>query len=156
MSVLAGVGLVSTAQASYITDQSYGIIYSVEKVGYFRLVGMESKLSGTVGIWAQVALHDPSGITLDHKGNLYIADRGNSIIRKVNLRSEYVTTVAGNRTSGFSGDGGLATEAQLNEPEAVVVDSSGNLYIADSKNYRIRQVDHATGIISTVLGGEAS
>jgi RHS repeat-associated protein len=91
-----------------------------------------------------------SDVTVDASGNLYIADSGNHRIRKVDT-SGIITTVAGNGTSGYSGDGGPATQAQLNYPWGVAVDASGNLYIIDSGNYRIRKVD-TSGIITTVAG----
>ena len=90
---------------------------------------------------------------MDSAGNLYIADTGNNRIRKVS--SGTITTVAGNGTQGFSGDGGPATRAHLNTPEGVALHSAGNLYIADTDNGVIRKVSN--GIITTVAGnGEYS
>ena len=89
-------------------------------------------------------------ITVDTLGNLYIADRNNHCIRKVN-RQGIITTIAGNGTQGSLGDGGPAINAQLNFPEDVVVDSIGNLYIADSYNHLIRKVD-THDIITTIAG----
>src|SRR5208337_2269787 len=95
---------------------------------------------------------DPVGVAVDSAGNLYIADFANCRIRKVT--NGVITTVAGNGTYGFSGDGGPATNAQLYEPLGVAVDSAGNLYIADTYNYRIRKVSN--GVITTVAGGGTS
>ena len=95
------------------------------------------------------ALNGPSGVAPDTTGNLYIADSANNRIRKVSV-SGTITTVAGNGTPGFSGDTAAATSAQLNIPSAVTVDATGNLYIADSGNNRIRKV--SGGIITTVAG----
>ena len=95
-------------------------------------------------------LSDPIDVAVDNNGNLYIADRGNHRIRKVNT-SGVITTVAGTGTYGYSGDGGPATLAQLNTPYNVAVDASGNIYISDSNNRRIRKVDTA-GIITTTAG----
>jgi len=92
----------------------------------------------------------PKGIAVDSKGNLYIADTGNNRIRKVDTRG-MITTVAGNGTEGYSGDGGRATNAELANPWDVAVDSSGNLYIADTLNNVIRKVD-SNGIITTITG----
>jgi len=92
----------------------------------------------------------PTGIVFDTAGNLYIADESHYSIRKVST-SQIITTVAGNGSAGYSGDGGLATSAQLGYPEGVAVDSAGNFYIADEGNNRIRKVG-AGGIISTVAG----
>jgi len=97
-------------------------------------------------------LHSPSAVTLDSAGNVYIADTANNRIRKVNT-SGIITTVAGSSavSTGLIGDGGLATSAILNSPRGVMVDSSGNLYIADSGNNRVRKVG-TNGIINTIAG----
>lgn len=82
----------------------------------------------------------PLGLAFDAAGNLFIADAGNSRIRRVNGTTLIITTVAGTGTNGFSGDGGLAVEARFNVPSGVAVDASGNLYVADTPNRRIRIV----------------
>ena len=94
----------------------------------------------------------PLGVAVDSAGNLYIADSDNNLVRKV--AKGVMTTVAGNGTSGFSGDNGPATNAQLDLPQAVAVDSAGNLYIADGGNARVRKV--SGGVITTVAGGGLS
>ena len=101
-------------------------------------------------------LNSPKCITLDSSGNLYIADYGNNRIRKVNANTGIISTVAGNGTSGFSGDGGVATSAKLAYPYGVTIDGLGNLYIADLSNNRIRKVNASTGIISTIAGNGSS
>ena len=95
--------------------------------------------SGDNGPATSAQLYDPAGVAVDSAGNLYIADTGNNRIRKVS--NGVITTVAGNGTAGFSGDGGPATSAQLNDPQGVAVDSAGNLYIAD-----YRQQPHPQGL----------
>ena len=105
---------------------------------------------GDGGPATEATLHFPRGLAVDGAGNLFIADTQNHRIRKVDC-SGVITTVAGNGTSGFSGDGGPATEASLAAPGGVAVDSAGNLFIADHDNHRIRKMD-AAGIISTVAG----
>ncbi len=105
-------------------------------------------------------LSSPSGIALDASGNIYIADAGNNRVRKVNAANGIITTVAGNGyetgfigNGGYSGDGGPADAAELSSPLGVAVDDSGNIYIADAGNNRIRKVNAGTGIITTVAGG---
>ena len=95
-------------------------------------------------------LRSPSGVAVDAIGNLYIADSGNNRIRRVDTRGT-VTTFAGTGSSGYTGDGGPAVQAQLDYPTGVAVDATGGLYIADSGNLRIRLVD-PKGIITTVAG----
>ena len=96
--------------------------------------------------------HRPQGVFVDNSGNVFIADTGNSRIREIVAATGVILTVAGNGTAGSSGDGGPATSAELNGPEGVWVDNSGNLFIADTFNNRIRQVAAATGVIQTIAG----
>jgi uncharacterized protein (TIGR03437 family) len=95
-------------------------------------------------------LNAPRGLAFDSAGNLYIADSGNHRIRMISAATKYITTVAGNGNLGFSGDGGPATSAELNYPLGVAVDAAGNMYIADSQNFRIRMVSNNT--IYTIAG----
>jgi uncharacterized repeat protein (TIGR01451 family) len=111
---------------------SAGIISTVAGTG-------PSAFSGDGGPAVSAALSFPSGIAVDAAGNLFIADQNNNRIRKV-TPAGIISTVAGNGTSGFSGDGGLATSAQLSSPTNVAVDAVGNLFIADSQNNRIRRI----------------
>ena len=98
----------------------------------------------------ETGINAPVGIAVDSKNNLYIAEWGRPRIRKVDA-SGMITTVAGNGQEGFSGDGEIATEAMISRPHDIAVDNSGNLYIADFYNHRIRRVD-TNGIITTVAG----
>ena len=106
--------------------------------------------SGDGGPATSAQLYDCYGVTLDGSGNMYIADWYNNRIRKVSP-SGIITTVAGTGTAGYSGDGGPATSAQLYDPYSVAVDGSGNLFIADEFNYRVRKVS-PSGTITTVAG----
>jgi sugar lactone lactonase YvrE len=97
-------------------------------------------------------LRGPNGVALDSDGNLFIADLGNQRIRRVDADTGNITTVAGDGTRDFGGDGGPATSAKLYGPRSVALDGNGNLFIADTGNRRIRRVDASTGIITTVAG----
>ncbi len=105
--------------------------------------------SGDGSAATNASLGYPSDVAVDSTGNLFIADVNNEVIRKVD-NSGIITTVAGNGTNGFAGDGGAATNAELNFPYSVAVDKYGNLFIGDS-NQRIRKVS-TNGIITTVAG----
>jgi hypothetical protein len=108
--------------------------------------------SGDGGAATSAKLYGPSGVAVDSNGNIYIADYFNNRIRKVTASTGDISTVAGNGTAGYSGDGGAATSAELDNPFAVAVDSEGNIYIADATNNRVRKVTVSTGDISTVAG----
>ena len=97
-------------------------------------------------------LNSPLGVTLDAQGNLYIADSGNYRVRRVDATTQIITTVAGDGTQSYSGDGKAAIDAELFIPQGLALDAAGNLYIADRDNYSVRGVDAATGIITTVAG----
>ena len=105
------------------------------------------------GIDAAAAdLRNPVAVAVDGSGNIFIADMGNNRIRKVDVITGLISTVAGTGTGGYNGDGIDATMAMLSGPGDVVVDNSGDLWIADTMNHRIRKVDAVTGLISTVAG----
>ena len=117
----------------------------------------QSGFSGDGGPATKARLHNMfGGITVDSDGNLFICDSVNNRVRRVDHASGTITTVAGNGIRGFSGDGGRATSAELSDPTGVSVDASGNLFIADNGNRRVRRVDSTTGIITTVAGGGKS
>ena len=107
--------------------------------------------SGDGGAATSAELYQPYGVAVDSKNNVYIADYAEHVIRKVT--SGTITTIAGiGGIAGYSGDGGLATNALLYQPVAVTVDPAGNVFIADYSNSRIREINVATGIITTVAG----
>jgi sugar lactone lactonase YvrE len=94
---------------------------------------------GDTGPATSAELHSPAGVAVDGSGNLYIADSANQRVRKVT--GGYINTVAGNGTAGFTGDASAATGAEINGPTGVAVDASGNVYIVDTANNRIRVVN---------------
>src|SRR5579863_1095658 len=106
--------------------------------------------TGDGGPAIKATFNQPWGLTYDLKGDLYIIDLGNCAVRFVNT-SGIINTFAGNGTCGFGGDGGPATSANLNFPRSMTFDSSGNLYIADTANHRVREVN-TSGTISTFAG----
>ncbi len=101
------------------------------------------------------SLNRPYGVALDDSGNFFIADWGNNVVRKVFASTGTILTIAGNRTSGYSGDGGSATTAELHGPSGVAVDTEGNVYIADFFNNEVRKVTMSRGIINSVAGNYA-
>jgi Leucine-rich repeat (LRR) protein/sugar lactone lactonase YvrE len=133
---------IDSAGNLYIADAGNHLIRKVDSAGNMTTVAG----IGTVG----KTLANPLGVAVDSAGNLYIADTNNNRIRKVDSTSNMTTTVAGTGTQGYDGEG-IATSKMLNLPRDVAVDSTGNLYIADSMNYRIRKVDSA-GNMTTVAG----
>ena len=141
---------VDTAGNIYIADALNNRIRKVNTNGIISTVAGNGKqgYSGDGGAATSASLSLPSGLAVDAVGNIYIAE--GQRIRKVNT-SGVISTVAGNGTDGYSGDGGAATSASLNDPTGVSVDAAGNIYIADQLNSRIRKVN-TNGVISTVVG----
>lgn len=123
-----------------IREVSNGVISTVAGNGILGI-------SGDNGPAVKAALN-PTGIAVDTAGNLYIADAADNRVREVS--SGVITTVAGTGSAGFSGDNGPAASAQLSGPQGVAVDAAGNLYIADARNFRIREVSN--GVMTTVAG----
>ncbi len=109
--------------------------------------------SGEGGPATNAQLQTPSGVAIDGSGNIYIADWGNSKIKKVTASTGIIRTIAGGSTAGYSGDGGPATAAFLNSPYSCSLDLVGNLYFSDEYNQRVRVINLTTGIINLVGGG---
>lgn len=146
---------VDSAGNLYIADERNHRVRKVTAVsGIITTVAGNgtAAFSGDNGPATSASLYNPTGVALDSAGNLYIADASNNRIRKVSAGSGIITTVAGNGASGYIGDDGAAISARLNCYGGVAVDSSGNLYIADNSNHRIRKVTAGSGIITTVAG----
>ena len=108
------------------------------------------------GVASSAQLKYPNGLAMDSFGHLYIGDCWNHAIRKINTTSNIITTIAGDGTSGSSGDNGDASSALLNNPIGVALDTSNNVYIADYGNNKIRKITISTGLITTIAGNGAS
>ncbi len=116
----------------------------------------ERAYKGDGGPAVAAALNMPHELRFDKAGNLYIAERDNHVIRKVDMKTGIISTVAGTGAAGFSGDGGPGTQAQLRQPHSIVFDADGTLLICDIGNQRIRRLNLTTGLIDTYSGtGEA-
>jgi trimeric autotransporter adhesin len=139
----------------YIADSNNNRIRMVTKsTGVITTVagGGDSARIGDGGLAITAYLESPHGIAVDASGNLYISQLFGDRVRKVTKISGVITTVVGTGKYGYSGDGGLATSATLSRPWGVAVDASGNIYVAEEMNHRIRMVTQSTGVITTVAG----
>jgi hypothetical protein len=147
---------VDAAGNLYIADFYNNRVRKVSTSGTITTVAGNGTtgFSGDGGPATNASLYNPAGVAVDAAGNLYIADTSNERVRKVST-SGTITTVAGDGTQGFSGDGGPATNASLNQPYGVAVDAAGNLYIADTSNGRVRKVS-TSGTITTIAGNGTS
>ncbi|MBS1858994.1 MAG: hypothetical protein JST11_26715 [Acidobacteria bacterium] len=139
----------------YIWDGQSSKIRKVNAAGIITTIAGNGTpgYSGDGGPATKAAIfadQNMAGIAVDAAGNVYFSDGQNQVVRKIDTAG-IVTTIAGNNTAGFSGDGGPATKAQLFYPTGLALDTSGNLYIADSSNNRVRRVDPA-GTITTYAG----
>jgi type IX secretion system substrate protein len=137
----------------YISDENNQVIRKVNTAGVISTFVGTFGTGGYAGDGGQATaaeLADPLGIAFDAMGNLYIADQGNQRIRMVNTAG-IISTIAGNGTNGYSGDGGQATAAEFSNPSAIALDAMGNIYITDGQNMVIRMINTA-GIISTFAG----
>ena len=135
--------------AYYITSVPDSFVYDVAGSGY-------NGYGGDGGPAKQALLNSPTGTSEDASGNVYIADSGNNVVRKVDASTGIISTVAGTGIAGYSGDGGAATSAQLDYPDSLAFDSTGNLYISDKNNYVVRKVTISTGAISTYAGSRTA
>ncbi|HTX34442.1 MAG TPA: NHL repeat-containing protein, partial [Bryobacteraceae bacterium] len=140
----------------YIADRNNNRVRKIDANGTISTFAGNGQVgySGDGGLATSASLSLPASVAIDAGGNVYIADQYNDAIRKVN-RAGIITTVAGNGTSGFSGDGGPATSASLDLPYGVAIDPAGNIYVSEQNNRRVRRVS-VSGTISTVVGNGIS
>ncbi|MBK7818362.1 MAG: hypothetical protein IPJ60_13105 [Sphingobacteriaceae bacterium] len=137
---------------TYISDQFNHCIRKINSSGIITTIAGTGTAgySGDGGLSTLAQIYNPFGVAADIAGNVYIADNVNHRIRKINT-SGIITTIAGNGSPGFSGDGGQATSAQLSYPKGVTVDSQGNVYFHDGGNNVIRKIS-SSGTINTIAG----
>ncbi len=170
VSTLIGTG--ARGYSDREVNNPYGLVIGPDRALYFcdldnqriRRLDLKTHLTSTVagngqrayggdgGSATAAALNMPHEIQFDSAGNIYIAERDNHVVRKVEAKTGIISTFAGTGMPGFSGDGGPAARAQLRQPHSIAVDPSGKLLICDIGNYRIRQVDFSTGMIETYGG----
>ena len=142
----------------YLADRDSHTVLRVETDGSLSVLAGTgfAGFSGDDDAAAAAQLDTPTGVAVTaDDSTVYIADRANNRIRKVDVATRIITTVAGTGSAGFSGDGGSAAAAVLNLPIDVAVDGDGDVYIADLNNHRIRKVTVATGVIDTIAGSGA-
>lgn len=154
MSLPDGVA-VDHAGNIYIADTGNNVIREVNASTDIitTVVGNHKQgYSGDNGPAVSAELNSPISVAADAGGNIFIVDAGNNRVRELATETGIITTVAGNGTAGYSGDGGPATTAELNSPASISIDSAGDLYIADLANNRIRKVNASSSIINTVAG----
>ena len=140
----------------YINDIANNIIRKIDKNGYISTYAGNGKFGffGDGGKAENACFNEIYAICIDTSGMImYIADYFNSRIRRINILTGLIDTIAGNGSDGYSGDGGLSKQASLSRPTAVCTDLNGNLYIANSHSHCVRIVENQTGKIYTLAGG---
>ncbi|MBI2805906.1 MAG: hypothetical protein HYX68_13075 [Planctomycetes bacterium] len=139
----------------YIAEAGNHCIRKVNlKTGWSTIVAGSGRkgYTGDGGKATDATFNEPYAVVVDRDDNLYIVDRLNAVIRKVDAKTGIITTVAGTGQKGFSGDGGQATKAMMREPNDCILDGKGGLLIADVADWRIRRLDLKTGVITTFAG----
>jgi len=144
---------VTPAGVIYIADLANNRVRQIDASGNIHTFAGDSTIGygGDNGPAIHAHLHNPNGVAMDDAGNLYISDRLNDVIRKVDP-SGTITTVCGTTAGGYFGDNGPATLAHLETPGGVWANTAGDLFIPDYGNSRVRRVQASTGIITTIAG----
>jgi streptogramin lyase len=164
----AGDGGAATAAK---LDNPFGVVRGPDGAVYFcdtmnhviRRVAADGKIttvagagrkgySGDGGAAVRAELNEPYEVRFDRAGNLYFVERMNHVVRRVDRKTKIISTVAGTGTAGFSGDGGPATKAAMNQPHSIQFDRRGDLYVCDILNHRVRRIEMRTGVITTFAG----
>jgi streptogramin lyase len=143
----------------YVCDMANHAIRRIAPDGTISTVAGNGKpgYSGDHGPARNASLNEPYEIRFDKSGNMFFVEMRNAIVRRVDAKTQAISTVAGTGASGFSGDNGPATKAALSQPHSIQLDRAGDIYICDIGNHRIRKVSSKTGIITTFAGtGERS
>ncbi|MFN0108050.1 MAG: hypothetical protein ACKVZH_04285 [Blastocatellia bacterium] len=149
--------IVGADGAIYFCDTMNHVVRRIDRKGLITTVAGSGKkgYSGDGGAATKAEMNEPYEIRFDRGGNLFIVERMNHVVRRVDRRTQIITTIAGTGQLGFSGDGGVATKATMNQPHSIQFGQFGNkddLFICDILNHRIRKVDMKTGVISTFAG----
>jgi DNA-binding beta-propeller fold protein YncE len=152
-------GICLTPDAAFVAERGANRVISISSAGIVKTIAgseFHSAFRGDGGPAKKAYLSQPYDVACDAAGNVYVADTGNARVRLIDAQTGTISTIAGNGTKGYAGDGGPATDAQLTSPQAIAVDPAGTvLFIADYGDSHLRRVDLATGIISTVAGSGA-
>ena len=140
--------------AIYFCDTMNHVIRRIDRSGVISTIAGSGKkgYSGDRGPAIKAELNEPYEVRFDREGNLFFIERMNHVVRRVNRRTQIITTIAGTGKPGFSGDGGKAIQAEMNQPHSIQFDSKGDLFICDILNHRIRKVDRKSGVITTFAG----
>ncbi len=137
----------------YVADQYHDRVRRVEAgTGTITTVAGTGTFTGDGGPATAAQLYSPSGVVADAGANVFVTDSDNHRIRRIDAGTGEITTVAGTGTEGYSGDGGPATAAELDEPVGLTMDPAGNLWFADHDSDTVRRIDAGTGVITTVAG----
>jgi hypothetical protein len=139
-------------QGNLVVTSEYPLLLRISSAGIISVIAGDGRVgySGDGGA-ALTASIRASQVAVDRLGNIYFSDDLDNVVRRIST-SEIISTIAGNGQKGFEGDGGPATRASFNTPQGIAVDASGNLFVADSNNNRVRKIT-PSGTITTVAGG---
>lgn len=145
-------GVAIVGQTLYIADTQNAVVRVVGEKGIIRTFSGTGDLGSNSEVTAMrlAQFHNPTDIVADSQGNLYLADTGNSVIRKIDTHTDTVSIIAGNRTQGYSGDRREAIFAQLNLPKGIAIDEDDRVYIADTNNHVIRKLSNDAADLASI------